>query len=149
MNIVTHLMVCFSSMVSSVLYELYTPSGAQVLPAHVNFRAPTETALAGLIDFTSVNGATYELETSVRATLSLASHNSSSSSTLMRRSECMQFVVKGTFVQENLAAFKTVLETSVTSVSDITISNIVMASFEEVIVEGLVYMLIGQRKSYI
>ena len=72
----------------------------------------------------------------MRATLDMTSHTTSSSTTLMRRSECMQFVVEGTFAQENLAAFKIELESSIKTIGDMTVNSIAMAGFESVIVGG-------------
>ena len=138
-----------STQVSSVLYELKTAAGVQVLPAHTNFAAPTETELEILLPTETATGTTYTLETTVRSTLNLASHTTASSSTLLRRSECMQVVVEGSFAPDNMPDIQTQMESLITTVGTVDASNVVMASYESVLVAGFVQMFFVKFYWYI
>ena len=128
---------------SKVLYELYTFTNVQVLPTHVNVAIPTEAELTPFINFVGVMGTSYSLDLDLRSTITIGDHKTASSSSAVRLDECMSLVVEGSFVQSNIAAFKTVIESSISTTITTTtrtfeVTNVIMAGTREIIVRGYV-----------
>ena len=117
------------------MYELHTASGVQVLPAHINFNAPTEAVLQAFITFPSASGGSYTLDITSRSTINIRSHRISSSPSLLRRSECIRVVVEGVFVNQDAEVFRSTLQEHFTNSAGDQVERVIFAAVEEIIVD--------------